>query len=145
MFPWLLLVSVLMNGFLAGILFNRPFGPPPRPPRPEAIIEQMLSVLSPPDAEILRRAAALEPASMGPPPPWEMDEFRAKMAKLMMAEPFDEAAFGTLSEEFRRNRERTADGVGNILIRALPQMSADGRRRLAQMRPPDHMRPPERN
>ena len=144
MIPWLLLMSVLANGFMAGILFNRHPGPPPHLRR-EAVIEQMLGVLSPPDAEILRQAAAAEPPSKGPPPPWEMDEFRAKVASLMMAEPFDEAAFRTLFEEFRRNREQMLEGLGNILIRALPQMSAEGRRRLAQIRPQEHMPPPERN
>lgn len=142
--PWLLFASVLVNGFLAGLLFNQHPGPSGPPRRPGEMIEKMASVLSPADAEILRAAAATELLSHEPPPHWEMEEFRRKTAELMMAEPFDEAAFKTHMEEFRQRRERMNDGLGNILTQALPKISAEGRRRLAQLHPPEPMPPPPR-
>lgn len=130
--PWILAASLIVNGFLAGyVLSHHPGGPPPRePPRPGNLIEQMASRLPPEDARILMQAARDQRLLEGPPE--EFKAFRQKSSELMAAEKFDAAAFRALTEEFSAKLHKNGDRVGSTLLQALPQMSLEGRRALAQ-------------
>jgi uncharacterized membrane protein len=139
---WLLVGSLALNAFLAVTVSTfllrgpRPsFDGPPGPPRPDMMIRDMANELPEADARILRQAYEAHRAELAPPP---SDGFH-RMEQTLQAEPFDVAAFREAAREFRANQERQHVALSDILAEALPQMSQEGRNRLAH-----HRRPPPR-
>lgn len=131
--PWLLIASLVVNGFLVGLLAaGRPFMPPPGL---EAIVDHFARILPDADARILRQAADRE-MTRTEGSDLSMVQFRRRMAAIMESDPFDSAGFATLTAEFRRERERRAAALDSTLAAALPRLSLEGRRRLAEMRQP---------
>ena len=140
--PWLLVASLAANGFLAGMLLvGRPPHPPGPPPGPHDVVEQMAAILPAADAGILRQAAADQGVD-GPPQPGDFDDDHRRATELMAAETFDTAAFSQLVAAFAAKREQAGDRVGKMLVQALPRMSLEGRRALANLRPPPPGPPP---
>lgn len=132
--PWLLAVSLAANGFMAGVLLaDRPFFPL-KPPRGDALIDQMAAVLSDADARVLRQAAA-DQGVLGDDHE-VFEDFHRRGTALMKQENFDAQAFSQLVEDFAAKRKRNGDLIGRMLVQALPQMSLEGRRALADLRPP---------
>ncbi len=133
---WLLLASLAANVFLGvtvGMHFSR--GPKGPPPRPERLLEEMADVLPPEDARVLRAAMEAHRTDFSE----SRDEPRRHHEQIrlaLMAEPFDVEAFRRASSEFRAKRERMGDRLDVVLIEALPKMSPEGRKRLAEFRPP---------
>lgn len=135
---WLLVASLAANGFLAGMLLtphpDKPFGPPP----PDGLLNHMTSVLSEHDAHILRQVAKEQ--GLTDQPPDDFDDFHRRANDMMHQEHFDAAAFAQLVDEFAAKRQQAGDLIGRMLVHALPQMSLEGRRAIADLRPP---RPPK--
>jgi len=136
---WLLVASLAANGFLAGMLLTphpqKPFGPPP----PDGLLNHMASVLSEQDARILRQVAK-EQGLTGQPPD-DFEDFHRRANEMMRQESFDAAAFAQLVDEFAVKREKAGDLIGRMLVHALPQMSLEGRRAIADLRPPGPPKP----
>ncbi|MBR9971455.1 periplasmic heavy metal sensor [Magnetospirillum sulfuroxidans] len=132
--PWILIASLVGNGFLIGVLVANGPGHQPGPPPPYGIIERMAEVLPADDARILKQAAADQGLAAGPDD--DMGAFHRRTQELMRAETFDAAAFRQLIAEFSSKREQAGDRIGKTLIDALPRMSWAGRRALADQPPP---------
>ncbi|MBI2242062.1 MAG: periplasmic heavy metal sensor [Magnetospirillum gryphiswaldense] len=136
---WLLVASLAANGFLAGMLLaphpQKPFGPPP----PDGLLNHMTSVLSEQDARILRQVAK-EQGLTGQPPD-DFENFHRRANEMMRQENFDAAAFARLVDEFAVKREKAGNLIGRMLVHALPQMSLEGRRAIADLRPPEPPKP----
>ncbi|MDR3440223.1 periplasmic heavy metal sensor [Telmatospirillum sp.] len=131
---WLLPASLALNVFLGAALVSYFFGEPPQaalPPQPQAALEDMTSQLSPEDARILRQALTPRLADMDRMRQAEMDLPR-RLQQLLAKEPFDPAAFHEELEKTQRARE----ALNTTLPEALARLSPEGRRRLADWRPP---------
>lgn len=132
---WLLLASLAANVFLGvavGTSFSR--GPKGPPPRPDRMLEEMASILPSSDAQILRQAMESRRGELtadegGPPRPFE------DIRRVLSAEPFDVDEFVRVNSEFRAKHERIGAIIGEVLTEALPRMSPEGRKRLAEFRP----------
>lgn len=135
--PWVLTVSLLANGFLAGMLFVHDHdrrGPPPGPPpSPFNIIERMAEDLPAADARILRDVAHGLDMNQEESEEGAMHD---RIRTLLLAESFDTQAFQDAITEFGKKRQNAGDRVGQVLVEALPKMSLQGRRILAEMGPP---------
>lgn len=136
---WLLVASLALNvyfGVVVGTHFFR--GPKGPPPGPGMMILDMAEALPEADARILRQTYEAHKAEFAqePGPPHGFDRMRDVLA----ADPFGLQAFLRVESEFRANRERDGAVIGTILAEALPQMSADGRKRLANRPPPPRPR-----
>ncbi|MGE4280254.1 MAG: periplasmic heavy metal sensor [Magnetospirillum sp.] len=138
---WLLVVSLAANGFLAGMLLaphpDKPFGPPP----PDGLLNHMASVLSADDARILRKVATEQGVDQHEPEDFE--EFHRRANAMMRQEHFDAQGFANLVDEFAAKRQKAGDLIGRMLVHALPQMSLEGRRAIADLRPPGPPGPPK--
>lgn len=137
---WLLVASLAGNVFFGAVMSAPLFRPPPRPPQPERIVEEMAESLPAADARILREAldakrGALAEEGDGP------REFHERTRQVLLAEPFDPDSFRRLTSEFHARRERVGTIIGDILVEALPRMSPEGRKALADFRPPPPPRP----
>ena len=137
---WLLVASVALNVFLGVTVGTHFFRDPPKgpPPRPGMMILDMAETLPPDDARILRQAFEVHreqfPPDSGTPHGFE------RMRDVLTAEPFDLEAYLCMESEFRASREREGAMIGALLADALPQMSPEGRKRMAD-RPPRPPRP----
>lgn len=138
---WLLVASLALNVFLAVAVGTRFFLPPPSPPGPERIIEEMAQSLPASDAQILRAALDAHRGSLddGKDDPRRHHE---RMRQILLTEPFDSEAFLNLTSEFHARRERVGEVLGEILADALPRLSPEGRKALADFRPPPPPRRP---
>lgn len=138
---WLLVASLAANGFLAGMLLTphpqKSFAPPP----PDGLLKHMTSVLSEQDARILRRVAAEQGLDQHQPD--DFDDFHRRANQMMRQENFDAVAFAQLVDEFAAKRQQAGDLIGRMLVHALPQMSQEGRRAIADLRPPPPPGPPK--
>ncbi|MGE5517209.1 MAG: periplasmic heavy metal sensor [Bacteroidota bacterium] len=135
---WLLVASLALNVFLGVSAGTRFLREPKGPPRPEGMILEMAEALPEADARILRQAldARRDELSPGEDPKKRFDEMRA----VLRAEPFDPEAFERVSSEFRAKHERGGRIIGEILMDALPRMSPEGRKALADRPPPPRLR-----
>lgn len=136
---WLLVASLALNVFLGVSLGTHFFrGPKGPPPRPEGMLLDMAEALPEADARILRQAleARRSELSTDENPKGRFDEMRA----VLSAEPFDPKAFERVSSEFRAKHERNARIIQEILTEAVPRMSPEGRKALANRPPPPRPR-----
>lgn len=140
--PLVLIASLVANGFLGGVVLSQRPLPHPQPPRPGGIIEQMTKILTPADAAVLKQAADEQGLLGDAGPEKDFEEFHRRTSALMLADPFDVEAFRQLIAEFTAKREQAGDRIGKTLIQALPQMSAQGRHALANLRPAPPGPPP---
>lgn len=131
---WLLVASLALNVFLGVVIGTHLLTPPP-PPRPERMIEEMAEALPAADARILREVlnAKRDTLAEGRGDP---RQFHERFRQILLTEPFDMEAFKRLESEFRANREHVGTVLGGILAEALPRMSPEGRKALADFRPP---------
>lgn len=133
---WLLLASLAANVFLGvvvGIHLSR--GPKGPPPRPERILDEMADILPAEDARILRAAMEAHRNDFIEPRD-EPRRHHEQMRQALVAEPFDVEAFRRATSDFRAKRERMGAHIDDVLIDALPKISPEGRKRLAEFRPP---------
>lgn len=139
--PWALLLSLAVNVFLLSAFLARPDHPMPPPPRnPISMLESMAERLPPADGAILRAAIAAETQKSGqlpddrPPGP-------GRLQTAMAADPFDAEKFRQEAQAMNNERLAVSEAMTRIFLDALPRMSAEGRRRVADFRPPP---PPQR-
>lgn len=142
---WLLVASLALNVYFGAVVGTHFFrdprgpGPGPGPGRPGMMILDMAGSLPEPDARILRQAYEAH-KSQFPDEPGQPRGFE-RMREILAADPFDLEAFLKEESEFRANRAREGAVIGTILAEALPKMSDEGRKRLADHRPPPPPRP----
>lgn len=132
---WLLVASLAVNVFLGATVGTHLLREPKGPPRPGQMLEDMAGALPPADAQILRQAMEVHREELRPEDdnPQQQHE---KMRRILAADPFDLDAFKQFTSEFRARRDRVGETIGNVLADALPRMSREGRKRLADMPPP---------
>lgn len=133
-FSWALLASLTVNVFLAAVVVSQWRHPFPPPPRADQIIQDMIGVLPPQDAKILSQIlqehqAAL--AALAATPRRGHEEIRLSLT----AEPFDIAAFQKTMRDLRARQEQEGRLIELIMEEALPHLSSEGRRRLAELEP----------
>lgn len=130
---WLLVASLALNVFLGVFAGTHLFRGPKEPPRPEMMILDMAENLPEPDARILRQAFEAHKKAF----PTDDDPRRGfdRMRQILSTEPFDLEAFRKASSEFRAKQDRFGATITDILADALPAMSPEGRKALAN-RPP---------
>lgn len=140
-FSWALLASLTVNVFLAAIVATQWRHPFPPPPRADRIIQDMIDVLPPQDAEILSKTlqkhrSALDALDVSP------RRDHADIRRAMTAEPFDIAAFQKIMLDLRARQEQEGRFIELVMNEALPHLSAEGRRRLADLEPKPRDAPP---
>jgi hypothetical protein len=119
---WILMLSLAANVFFGVMVGSQAFrGPKGPPPRPERILEEMAATLPSADAAIL------------PDAPFRQHE---RFRQALLAEPFDVEEFRRINDEFHARRERMGRIIDAVLSEAVPKISPEGRRRLAEFRPP---------
>lgn len=132
---WILLASLAVNVFLAVIVATSlSHGPKGPPPRLERMLEDMAATLPSSDALILRQAMETRRSALT----GEMDNPRQHMDRLrqiLSSEPFDLDTYLKANSEFRARRDHISTVMGDVLADALPKMSQEGRKRLADFRP----------
>lgn len=135
---WLLVASLALNVFLGVSAGTHFFREPKGPPRPDGMILDMAEALPEADARILRQALDARRNELSPDedPKARFDEMRA----VLRAEPFDPKTFERASSEFRAKHERDTRVIGEILLDAVPRMSPEGRKALADRPPPPRPR-----
>jgi|AGTN01.1.fsa_nt_gi hypothetical protein len=138
---WLLVASLALNVFLGVTLGMRAFHAPP-PPRPERAIEEMARSLPAADAQILRDALNTHRGVLEGEEDDDPRQYHERMRRILLAEPFDAEAFRQMASEFHARRERVGSVLGEILADALPRMSPEGRKAMADFRPPPPPRRP---
>lgn len=130
---WFLTLSLACNVFLGALVGTHlAHGPKGGPPRPERILDDMVQVLPPADAGILRTAIEAHRGELV----GEVEPPFQKLRQVLSTEPFDLDAFKKVESEFRAKRELVGAVIGQVMVEALPKMSAEGRKRLAEFRPP---------
>lgn len=138
---WLLIASLALNVFLGAAMGTHFFRGPKPPPRPGTIILDMAEALPEADARILRQAYDARRSEL------EVDNSRRgfeEMHQALSAEPFDPAAFLQVTGEFRARQDHMHRVTSEILADALPRLSPEGRKRLAEFRPPPPPPPRDR-
>lgn len=136
---WLLIASLALNVFLGAAMGTHFFRGPKHPPRPGTIILDMAEALPEADARILRQAYEARRSELEDDTPRRnFDEIR----RAMSAEPFDPAAFLRVTSEFHARQHRVHQVTDEILADALPRLSPEGRKRLAERPPPGDRRGP---
>jgi len=133
-FPWLLMLSVAANVFMVALLVARPHHPPPHPPRgPLGMIEEMSERLPAADSALLRQALAHEIQRLGTLPQ-DVPPGPGRLQALMGANPFDPVRFRQEAEAIQAERNAMSESLTRIFLEALPAMSAEGRRKVADFR-----------
>lgn len=129
---WILTLSLAANVFFGTVIGLHLLRDPKGPPKPERLLERLAGALPPDDARILRdameRHGVEEPADEGFEP-------RERLRQVLLAEPFDLAAFRQVHAELKASHERIGR-IGDVMADAVPRMSPEGRRRLAEFGPP---------
>lgn len=138
--PVALMLSLAVNMFFAGLAVShvgrRP--PPPHgPPGPEGFILRLAETLPPDDAALLHRALdANRPTIRAEHEVRESFPQRLRIA--LLAEPFDPKALIAVFEDTDRQEHALRQRVQASLAEAAAAMSPEGRRRMAEFRPPRH-------
>ena len=142
---WLLPLSLSLNVLLAtAAAVHLLKGPPHRPPPgPAHIIDHVTGILSPADAAIVRAAFDRHKAEL------ERNETLAqtlpeRLSAILRVDPLDEASLRVVVTEGRAAHSLMDDALTDTLLESAPKISAEGRARLADMRPPGPPGPPPR-
>lgn len=143
--PIALMLSLAVNMFFAGLVVShigRPPPPPHGPPGPEGFLQRMADTLPDADAAILRRAIDSSRPNMQAEHE-EREAFLQKIRAGLLAQPFDPKALLAVFEERFEDADTREHAMRQRVIVALVDaaaaMSQEGRRRMAEFRPP---RPP---
>ncbi len=135
----ILIISLMLNAFLAGLVvarLDRPDRPGPPPEvDPMGMVGRVASTLPESDARILREAfqrerEVLEAAAAA------LRDGPALLGQTLRAEPYDPEATRRAMRELGARREVLIEGTGRAFSAAAARMSAEGRRRLAEFPPP---------
>lgn len=135
---WLLILSFGVNVFLATLIGVHLFGGPPpmgRPLRPADVIEEMARNLPAADGQILKQAAEPYRAELERDDRPDERGF-AVVDRALRADPFDPDAFRRALETQTQAHQRIGLVIDRVLLDAVPRFSAEGRRRMAEHRPP---------
>lgn len=137
---WVLSASLAVNVFLAivavmGLQFPPP---PPGPPNPMVFAERMAEILPAADAAILRQSFADHAGKLERTKEMSQD-VRERVADVLRAPDFDPEALKTAFAAGRAAREVQDGAFAAAMAEAAARMSAEGRRKLADWKPP---RPP---
>ena len=131
----LLLGSLILNLFLGGILIGRvqlrhETG---GESIAERIIERMASTLPEDDGKILRTVFHARQASIGSLTA-DLEKAHDEVRRVLRAEPLDQQALQTAFAAVRLRRQALHGAVHEVVIEAAPQLSPQGRRKLAEWR-----------
>lgn len=135
---WLLILSFAVNVFLATVICVHLVGGPPFPfdrPRPIDIINDMASHLPIADASILREVAGAYRVDLEREDRPDEKGFEV-VNQALRAEPFDVDAFRRALEAQRLGHEHLGTVIDRVLLEAVPRFSAEGRKMMAEHRPP---------
>ena len=130
-----LLVSVGINLVVAGFVVGRGLAPPER--RMGRLVEHIAAKLPDADQPILRQAFRAEEAAMRARSA-ELREARRAVRAVLRAEPFDPAALEAALERQRREMDAMMGSIHATVRDIAPRLSPEGRKRLAEIGPPDH-------
>lgn len=132
----ILVLSLALNLFFAGLFATRhAFGPPRGPDAMLArLIGELGAHLSDPDRATLRRVFDAHEAEIKERSAQAMQS-RAGIRAAMVAEPFDLAALTAAVEEAGAHDLAMRRAVERMLVEAATQVSPDGRGKLAAWRP----------
>lgn len=145
-----LLASVGLNLFLLGTMVPRWLGPKPPPGNkivmmgpdgpggPLFAMHRMMDDLPEADAKILREHFGSDMEKLAEKAKTFRDRID-RLRDLMRAEPFDAAALRTELESAAADRLTMEKAQTDRIIEVLGKLSPEGRRRLADMRPPRMM------
>lgn len=133
---YVLLASLVLNLFLAGLMVGRFVAPPPPgpPPSPDRFIDALTRGMSPADGAVMRQIFAAHRAELDQAMA-QADQARESVRDALEAQTFDQAALDAAlgrAEVARRSLENLRQGV---MTEAVRQLSPEGRRYLAQMVP----------
>lgn len=134
----LMIASLGLNAFFAGMLVARGNMPPPPPhhrPSPAHLAEVLARTLPEADAVILRQGFAdhmrqIERFDQ------EQESHIEELKSLLRQDPFDPAAFLAAMEKHRQRRDSFDALFQPAIADALSRMSPEGRRKLAEWRGP---------
>jgi uncharacterized membrane protein len=132
----MLAVSLLLNVFLGSVLVGRMQSRPPQPApeqKSDRIIERMASTLPESDGKILRSVSQSRQTSFAGLTA-EVEKARDEVRRILRAEPFDQAALQAAFAEVRQRRQAVHEAIHAVLIEAAPQLSPEGRQKLAEWR-----------
>jgi len=131
-FRWLLPASLTLNVFLgAALVAHLGADRTRRPPPPGTMLEQMASHLPAADAQILRQSLASSVDEIEQAHRAE-EKLPQQLQAILGKEPFDKNAFKDLLDKSQHAR----DSLNEALPEAIEKLSPEGRRRLAEWRPP---------
>ena len=133
-----LFVSLALNVFVAGWAVGHGFGPRGGPGGPDEAglrigIERVLRVLPAEDRQVVRglfeeRRPLIRQQFEA------LREARKKVADVLRAEPFDQAAFEQAYGEMRQRSAGVQDAIHAVIVAAVPKLSPAGRLELAEGR-----------
>ncbi len=132
---WALLISVALNLLVLawiGAHFVRGEFRPPREGGPG--IERLAATLPKPDGDVLRASYAADRADIEAARA-AFRQAQTAMRATLRAEPFDASAFQQATTNVQGRRRALEDTLNRSLGKALPQMSPEGRARMAQRGP----------
>lgn len=135
--PIALIVSLAANMFLGGLILSHlgRFGPPPGPPGPERFIEHLAATLPPDDAALLRRALDANRDTLAAEHRLR-ETMPERIRTALLAEPFDAGALVAVFTDNDGRERELRQRVQRALADAAAAMSPEGRRRMAEFRPP---------
>ncbi|HLI12965.1 MAG TPA: periplasmic heavy metal sensor [Alphaproteobacteria bacterium] len=127
-------ISLALNVFLIGFVVARLVRPEwrsPRPPPggPDAIVARLSSKLDGKDAATLRAAFDSDKADLTQRFA-ELQSARRELRTKLMAEPFDHEALAKAMADLRTRHDAFIAEVQDALLKAVDQLSPEGRRRL---------------
>lgn len=142
--PIALMLSMAVNMFFAGLAVShigRPPPPPHGPPGPEGFFQRLAETLPAEDAAILRQAIDANRSTMQAE--HEVREsFPQRIRTALLTQPFDPKALMAVFEETDGRERALRQRVVSALVDAAAAMSPEGRRRMAEFRPPHPPGPP---
>ncbi len=138
---WAFPLSLAVNVFLLAVIGVHEFHRPHGPPNPEHFINHLASVLPKADAVILRQVFATEPLLHWEPHGPGGDDMEP-VRQALRAYPFDPTALRVAFETGHAQRDTRDQAVGRVLVTVATAISAEGRRRLADLRGPPGPPPP---
>jgi uncharacterized membrane protein len=140
----LLLVSLAANFFLAGWLLgshsgHHRFGPPPPPPFDHFFNDHIRESLSPDGVKIMEEAFDTIRKRFSDHAA-EARSVRDRLTDIMKADPFNPSDYIAASKAAHAERDSDHQAADEEIARAIARLSADDRRRLAEIR--RHAGPP---
>jgi uncharacterized membrane protein len=131
----MLLVSLVLNLFFAGILVGRLQHRPQSggESKAEWIIERMASTLPGDDGKVLRTVFQTHQAMIGKLTA-DLQASRDEVRQVLRMEPFDQQALQAAFAQVRQRRQAVHEAVHEVLIEAVPLFSSQGRRKLSEWR-----------